>query len=113
MENNIRACSLKQVKFTGSALPSIPINWRFAESISALKGFQEAMLSVLLSRKNGLEKHPQISINTDHAKLFFMSLLLTTAIDPLTDTPLPMTSSDPAILKRLAEFFLDRDFHNA
>jgi hypothetical protein len=42
----------KQVKFIGSALPSIPINWRFAESISALKGFQEAMLSVLLSRKN-------------------------------------------------------------
>jgi hypothetical protein len=105
----------KHITFTGSALPSIPINWRFAESISALKGFQGAMLSVLLSRKHGLEtkKYPEISINTDHAQLFIMSLILTTTIDPLTGTPLPAISYDPAILKRFAEFFPESDFHDA
>lgn len=43
------------VRFEGSSKPSIPINWRFAESISALKGLEAALINVLLSRKYGLE----------------------------------------------------------
>ena len=41
----------KQVEFEGSDLPSIAINWRFAESIAALKGFEAAMINVLLKKR--------------------------------------------------------------
>ena len=50
----------KKVQFKGTSKPSIPINWRFAESISALKGLEAAMINVLLKRKYGLE--PQEAI---------------------------------------------------
>lgn len=50
-------------EYTGSALPHVPINWRFAESIAAIKGFQGAMLNVLLNRKYDIP-HQNISINT-------------------------------------------------
>ena len=45
----------KGISFEGTDKPSIPINWRFAESISALKGLEAAMVNVLLKRKYGLE----------------------------------------------------------
>ncbi len=32
--------SLNKVKFVGSDAPSIPINWRFAESVASLKGLE-------------------------------------------------------------------------
>lgn len=52
-----------KIKYVGSNLPSIPINWRFAESISSLKGLEATMLNVLLARKYGIE--PQdVVINT-------------------------------------------------
>lgn len=47
-------CSRK-VKFTGSDEPSIPINWRFAESAASLKGLEATMINVLLKRKYGLD----------------------------------------------------------
>jgi len=43
----------ERVKFHGSSLPSIPINWRFAESVSALKGFEAMMIMALVKRKYG------------------------------------------------------------
>lgn len=52
-----------KVRFEGTAKPSIPINWRFAESISALKGLEASMVNVLLSRKYGLEPQEAV-INT-------------------------------------------------
>jgi hypothetical protein len=51
------------VEFSGADLPSIPVIWRFAESVSALKGFQGAMLNVLLKRKYGID-YQKIVINT-------------------------------------------------
>jgi hypothetical protein len=45
----------KKVKYVGSSAPSIPINWRFAESVSSLKGLEATMLNVLLARKYGVE----------------------------------------------------------
>lgn len=51
------------VKFEGNDAPSIPINWRFAESIAALKGFEGAMLSTLVERKYGV-KPQDIKVNT-------------------------------------------------
>lgn len=58
----IEVCS-KVIRFEGSAEPSIPINWRFAESISSLKAFEGALVNVLLKRKYGLEPQ-EILINT-------------------------------------------------
>jgi hypothetical protein len=56
-----------KVKFFGSNPPSIPMNWRFAESISSLKGLEATMLNVLLVRKYGVEPQ-EVIINTqvDH-----------------------------------------------
>lgn len=53
----------RKIAFSGSKLPSIPVNWRFAESVSALKAFEGAMLSVLLHNKYGIP-HQNIHINT-------------------------------------------------
>lgn len=52
-----------KIRFEGSSKPSIPINWRFAESISALKGLEAAMINVLLQRKYGVEAQEAV-INT-------------------------------------------------
>lgn len=52
-----------KVSFVGSDSPSIPINWRFAESIASLKALEATTLNVLLQRKYGAE--PQdVTINT-------------------------------------------------
>lgn len=53
----------RAITFEGSAAPSIPINWRFAESISSLKGLEATVLNVLLQRKYGIEP-VRININT-------------------------------------------------
>ncbi|TFK19299.1 CAIB/BAIF family enzyme [Coprinopsis marcescibilis] len=70
----------KAVEFVGTDEPGAPINWRFAESISAIKGFQAAMLNVLLKRKYGID-YQRVVINTDHAQLFVMSVFFP-IIDP-------------------------------
>lgn len=54
----------QKVQFKGSRLPSIAINWRFAESMAALKGFEAAMLGVLLSRRYELAEPLKAVINT-------------------------------------------------
>jgi crotonobetainyl-CoA:carnitine CoA-transferase CaiB-like acyl-CoA transferase len=79
LPKEIGECAQK-VEFVGTDNPSIPINWRFAESIASLKGLEAAMINVLLKRKYGLEPQKAV-INTDHAQLFFMSVL-TWTIDP-------------------------------
>lgn len=53
----------KHVRFEGSSKPSIPLNWRFAESISALKAFEATMVNHLITRKYGVEP-ADITINT-------------------------------------------------
>jgi hypothetical protein len=62
----------KLVHITGNASPSIPINWRFAESVSALKAFEASMLNVLRAKKYGA-KFSEVNIDTDHASLFIMT----------------------------------------
>ena len=65
-----------KIRFTGSSDPSIPVNWRFAESVSALKALEGIMVNALLVSKYGIE--PQdIEVNVDHAQLFIVSCLLT------------------------------------
>ncbi|KAI9726217.1 MAG: hypothetical protein M1834_009387 [Cirrosporium novae-zelandiae] len=68
------------IKLEGTDFPNIPIPWRLAESISSLKAFEASMLNVLLVRKYG-QRASEIRINTDHASLFFMSIILTKIID--------------------------------
>ncbi|KAF3294222.1 hypothetical protein TWF132_003653 [Orbilia oligospora] len=83
----------KHLHFEGSDKPSVPINWRFAESISALKGFEALMLNLLIAKK--YETQPlDITIDTDHASLFFMSPLLAQIIENGKPTPLSPLSPD-------------------
>jgi hypothetical protein len=44
-----------KVKFTGTDEPSLPINWRFAESVSAMKGLEALMVMALVKKKYGVE----------------------------------------------------------
>jgi hypothetical protein len=53
----------RNVSLVGSKFPFIPINWRFAESVSALKAFQGAMLNVLLHKKYGVP-YQKVKIDT-------------------------------------------------
>lgn len=99
----------KIVRFVSTSLPSIPINWRLAESVSALKGLEAAMINVLLKRKYGLEPQEAI-VNTDHAQLFFLSMLFNT-IDPdgeNIDFSAMLTSSGKATYEK---YFKDCDLH--
>ena len=59
LPEDIEECA-STVEFEGTDKPSIPINWRFAESISALKGLEAAMINVLLKRKYGVD--PQMAV---------------------------------------------------
>lgn len=52
-----------KITFEGSDCPSLPVNWRFAESISALKACEATILNVLLQKKYGIEP-AQVKINT-------------------------------------------------
>jgi hypothetical protein len=62
LPEEIEECS-KMIRFEGTEKPSIPINWRFAESISALKGLEAAIVNVLLKKKYGVEPQEAV-INT-------------------------------------------------
>ena len=96
------------VTFDGAASPSIPINWRFAESVSALKALEASMLNVLRAKKYDA-KMSEVSINTDHASLFFMSPFLTQV----------MADGKPKTLnafngKEMVDYgFKNRDLHRA
>jgi hypothetical protein len=61
----------KYVTFEGSSKPSIAINWRFAESVAGLKALEATLIKALISRMYGVEPQ-KVTINTDHAQLFFL-----------------------------------------
>ena len=67
----------QRIKFEGNQAPAIPVNWRFAESIAALKATEGIMMNALLEQKYGVEPQ-EVVINIDHAQLFMISCLLTT-----------------------------------
>jgi hypothetical protein len=98
------------IKYTGSNFPKIPINWRFCESISALKGLEASMINIFNKKKYDAE--PQsVFINTDHANLFYMSVLLWT-IDP-RGRQLDVTSIvDPNKRQDIFSLFPEQTFHN-
>jgi hypothetical protein len=52
-----------KIRFDGSEAPSVPINWRFAESVSALKGLEAVMILSLIRKKYQTEVQ-EVAINT-------------------------------------------------
>ncbi|KAI0393162.1 CoA-transferase family III [Xylariaceae sp. FL0594] len=96
----------KNVKFEGSAKPSIPINWRFAESISALKAFEATMLNYLIISKYNAEPS-NVTINTDHATLFIMSLLVSKLLKDGKPAAIDLFSPE------MARIFPNGDLHRS
>lgn len=114
----------KFVRFEGSNNPSIPINWRFAESISALKAFEGVMLNNLLTKKYKIDP-VEMTINTlvssltygivygidksgrDHASLFFMSPVVSQLIKDGKPVPIGPLSEE------VARLFPNQDKHRS
>ncbi|OCT52283.1 putative alpha methylacyl-CoA racemase [Cladophialophora carrionii] len=94
-----------RIRFKGSNLPSIPINWRFAESAASLKAFEACIVAALVKRKYNVEL-TGAEINTDHAQLFFMSTLLW-QINPDTDHVITPSQNREALIKMIPDY----DFH--
>ncbi|OQV04353.1 hypothetical protein CLAIMM_09249 [Cladophialophora immunda] len=94
-----------RITFKGSNLPSIPINWRFAESAASLKAFEACIIYALVRRKYGVEL-AGAEINTDHAQLFFMSTLIW-QIHPDTDHTITLNKN----LEKMYEMIPNYDFH--
>jgi hypothetical protein len=125
--DDIKAAA-SMIEYVGTKFPVIPINWRFAESISAIKGFQGAMLNVLLKEKYGLDfqkividtyvhdtastslfiiigAHHFLFFSSDHAQLFIMSAILP-VIDP-HGAQVRLSAKDP----RFYQYFPKCDKH--
>lgn len=96
------------VEYEESSLPSIPVNWKLAESVASLKGFEAVMINALLGRKYN-QSPLKIVINTDHAQLFFMSsLMLEIAPDPSAPVqPTPVRD----LTEKYAPYFPNKDLH--
>lgn len=65
----------RRITFNGDTEPSIPINWRFAESAAALTALEATLIASLMKRKCNIH-FKGATINTDHAQLFLMSCYL-------------------------------------
>ena len=100
-----------RIHFRGTASPTIPINWRFAESVAALKGLEAVMVMALVKRKYGVDVQ-EVTINTDHASLFFMSTLLW-ALDPTGDNieSTAVAAGDGSKGAKLLKYFPSFDIH--
>ncbi|KID81083.1 CoA-transferase family III domain protein [Metarhizium guizhouense ARSEF 977] len=68
------------VSFEGPDNPILPVNWRFAESMSALKALEAVYVNAILDKLYGIAPQ-KVKINTNHAILFIMSLQLW-SLDP-------------------------------
>jgi hypothetical protein len=98
------------LKYEGGDFPKVPINWRFCESISALKGLEASMINILNKKKHNAE--PQsILINTDHANLFYMSVVLW-KIDTEESQLNSMALFDPTKRQEFSKLFPDQLFHS-
>lgn len=74
----------KKIRFEGGNAPTMPINWRFAESISSIKALEATVLLALLKRKYDVEPR-EVIINTWVVlKPFLLHYSNTTPIPKLT-----------------------------
>ncbi|TVY83511.1 hypothetical protein LSUE1_G006337 [Lachnellula suecica] len=106
----------KKIKFEGENAPSMPINWRFAESISAIKTLEATFVLALLEKKYNCQPHEivfntQVSAFHDYAQLFVMSTLLW-EIDPAGAKGTPLNAIiDAQRAKLLYNWFPSFDHH--
>ncbi|KAI8297908.1 Succinyl-CoA--L-malate CoA-transferase beta subunit [Colletotrichum sp. SAR11_59] len=56
------------VKFEGTSRPSIPVNWKFAESIAALKAYEATLVNRLIMKKYNAQP-AEVTIDTCSASL--------------------------------------------
>ncbi|KAF9880411.1 hypothetical protein CkaCkLH20_02365 [Colletotrichum karsti] len=97
----------QKVKFEGSTKPSVPVNWKFAESIAALKALEATLINRLIMKKYNAQP-ADVTINTDHAALFCFSPLVASLIgDDGKITPMAVASFLPDAMK----MFPDTDLH--
>jgi crotonobetainyl-CoA:carnitine CoA-transferase CaiB-like acyl-CoA transferase len=101
---------LHLVTYEGSDFPKVPINWRFCESMAALKGLEASMINILNKKKYNAEPQPVV-INTDHANLVYMSSLLWT-INTSEGQLNAMDIFDPTKLQKFLTLFPDLKSHN-
>ena len=98
----------RQVTFVGNNEPSIPVNWRFAESAAALKALEASLIAGLMKKKEGLSVEGA-TINTDHAQLFLMSCYLWT-INPGSNEAISRTQNGDLLDKMIPNYnFHGRD----
>lgn len=95
-----------RITFTGNNAPSIPVNWRFAESAAAMKGLEACVVAQLVKRKYGIDI-PNATINSDHASLFFMSALLWQFAG--LDKPMSVLENTAELYKLIPDY----DFHKS
>ncbi|KAJ7481619.1 alpha-methylacyl-CoA racemase [Mycena latifolia] len=89
------------VVFEGNAAPSMPMNWRFAEAVSALKALEVALANALVETKY-LVKTGAVRIDTDRTNLLYMGALLT-RVDP--------DGVNAQVPPALNKFIKDKDYH--
>ncbi|KAL3417210.1 hypothetical protein PVAG01_11210 [Phlyctema vagabunda] len=99
----------QRIRYTGRDEPSIPINWRFAESIAALKGLEATALNILLKKKYDIEPE-EVIIDTDHASLFIMSTLIW-VLDPQGEKLTISSAENPSESQKLARYLPSVDLH--
>lgn len=90
------------ITFDGSSEPSIPVNWRFAESAAALKALEASLIAALMKKKEGLSVE-RATINTDHAQLFLMSCYLWT-INPGSKDAVSRTQNANLLDKMIPDY---------
>ncbi|KAJ3532986.1 hypothetical protein NM208_g8185 [Fusarium decemcellulare] len=100
------------IRFEGSQSPQLPVNWRFTESLASLKALEAAYVNAILDKAYG--KTPQkVVINTDHALLFIMSIMLW-SIDPDgQNVTFEATRTDPKGRELYQSIFTDYDVHKS
>lgn len=60
LPSDVKRCAAS-VRFVGKSKPTLPVNWRIAESASALHALEASLLGVLLERKYQVPV-PQVEI---------------------------------------------------
>ncbi|KAJ7187607.1 CoA-transferase family III domain-containing protein [Mycena pura] len=86
------------IVFDGNDAPSMPMNWRFSEAVSALKALEATLVNAQLKRST-LSKPVQ-----DRANLSYMGALLT-RVDP--------DGANAQVPPALNKFIKDKDYHSA
>ncbi|WEW55601.1 hypothetical protein PRK78_001032 [Emydomyces testavorans] len=100
------------VAFEGSQDPILPINWRFAESVSALKALEATYVNAILHKLYGVPPQKAL-INTDHASLFLLSIPLWSLDPDGKDISFTDIRSDPTAKEFYLTLFKDCDTHKS